>query len=85
MSKNDFIINSRIWLYRNRSFSVMRVVIIGDVAGKVACGARLRRVSENTEIIILGKTGNVSFANCRLAYYLQEIIKHRQNLLVSNP
>jgi len=62
----------------------MRVVIIGGVAGGAACGARLRRLSENTEIIILEKTENVSFANCGLPYYLGGVIKHRQNLIVSN-
>lgn len=62
----------------------MRVVIIGGVAGGAACGARLRRLSEDMEIIMLERSGYVSFANCGLPYYLGGVIEDRQNLLVSS-
>ena len=44
----------------------MKVVIIGGVAGGATAAARLRRLDERAEIIILERTGDVSNANCGL-------------------
>ncbi len=46
----------------------MKVVIIGGVAGGATAAARLRRLDERAEIIILERTGYVSYANCGLPY-----------------
>ncbi|MFN9954738.1 MAG: FAD-dependent oxidoreductase, partial [bacterium] len=48
----------------------MRVVVIGGVAGGMSAATRLRRLSEETEIIVIEKSGFVSYANCGLPYYL---------------
>jgi NADPH-dependent 2,4-dienoyl-CoA reductase/sulfur reductase-like enzyme len=45
-----------------------RVVIIGGVAGGATCAARLRRLDESAEILVLDKGPYVSFANCGLPY-----------------
>ena len=53
----------------------MKVVIIGGVAGGATAAARLRRLDERAEIIILERTGYVSYANCGLPYYIGGTIR----------
>ncbi len=55
----------------------MKVVIIGGVAGGATAAARLRRLDERAEIIILERTGYVSYANCGLPYYVGGVITDR--------
>ena len=62
----------------------MKVLIVGGVAGGATTAARLRRVSENAEIIIFEKGPYVSFANCGLPYHLSGTIKEREQLLVTS-
>ena len=62
----------------------MKVLIVGGVAGGASAAARLRRVSENSEIIIFEKGPYVSFANCGLPYHLSGTIKEREQLLVTS-
>lgn len=61
----------------------MRVVIVGGVAGGAACAARLRRLSEDLEIVMVEKGPYISFANCGLPYYLSGAISERDSLLVT--
>lgn len=63
----------------------MKVVIIGGVAGGATTATRLRRLDENAEIIILERGGFVSFANCGLPYYIGDVIKQKQDLLLQTP
>jgi len=63
----------------------MKVVIIGGVAGGASTAARLRRVDEEAEIVMLEKGPFVSFANCGLPYYLSRTINEREKLLVTTP
>ena len=62
----------------------MKVLIVGGVAGGATTAARLRRVSENSEIIIFEKGPYVSFANCGLPYHLSGTIRDREQLLVTS-
>ena len=62
-----------------------RVVIIGGVAGGASAAARLRRLKEDFEIIMLDKGPYVSFANCGLPYYVGNIIKDRESLELVTP
>ena len=48
----------------------MKTLIIGGVAGGASAAARLRRLDEKAEIVILERGGYVSFANCGLPYYI---------------
>ena len=62
-----------------------RILIVGGVAGGASCAARLRRLDENAEIFIFERSGNVSFANCGLPYYLGGVIADRKQLFVATP
>ena len=59
-----------------------KVLIVGGVAGGSTAAARLRRLSEETEIILFEKGEFISFANCGLPYYIGGTISERENLLV---
>lgn len=60
-----------------------KLLIVGGVAGGASCAARARRLSETAEIIIFERGPYVSFANCGLPYYIGNIIKEEQELLVA--
>lgn len=62
-----------------------KVLIIGGVAGGASAAARLRRLDEHAEIIMLERGGHISFANCGLPYYIGESIRDRSRLLVQTP
>lgn len=62
-----------------------RVVIVGGVAGGASAAARLRRLREDFEIIMLDRGPYVSFANCGLPYYVGNIIKERSSLELFSP
>ena len=53
---------------------VVKVVIIGGGAAGASCAARLRRLDENAEVLILEKTNEISIANCGLPYYISDVI-----------
>lgn len=59
-----------------------KIVIIGGVAGGATAATRLRRLSEEDEIILLEKGEYISFANCGLPYHVGEVIKERESLLL---
>ena len=63
----------------------MKVVIIGGVAAGASTAARLRRLDENAEIVILERGQHVSFANCGLPYHIGLAIKERDDLLLQTP
>jgi|LAHS01.1.fsa_nt_gb NADPH-dependent 2,4-dienoyl-CoA reductase/sulfur reductase-like enzyme/peroxiredoxin family protein/rhodanese-related sulfurtransferase/TusA-related sulfurtransferase len=62
-----------------------KILIIGGVAGGATAATRLRRLSEDDEIIVIERGGFVSFANCGLPYYLGGVIKDRERLLQETP
>jgi NADPH-dependent 2,4-dienoyl-CoA reductase/sulfur reductase-like enzyme/peroxiredoxin family protein/rhodanese-related sulfurtransferase/TusA-related sulfurtransferase len=62
-----------------------RIVIVGGVAGGASAAAKARRVSEEAEIILFERGGDISFANCGLPYHVGGIIKDRARLLVQSP
>ncbi|NQU37742.1 MAG: FAD-dependent oxidoreductase, partial [Actinobacteria bacterium] len=64
---------------------VQTIVIIGGVAGGASAAARLRRLNDNVEIIVLERSGYVSFANCGLPYHLSATIPDRDDLLLQSP
>ena len=63
----------------------MKVVIIGGVAGGASAAARLRRLDENAEIVMLERTGFVSYANCGLPYYVGGVIEEKNKLTLQTP
>ncbi|MHB1430832.1 MAG: FAD-dependent oxidoreductase [Streptosporangiaceae bacterium] len=63
----------------------MKTVIVGGVAAGASTGARLRRLDESAEIIILERDHYVSFANCGLPYHIGRTIPDRDSLLLQTP
>lgn len=60
----------------------MKYLIVGGVAGGASTAARLRRLDEKSEIIMFEKSDYISYANCGLPYYIGDVIKERNKLLV---
>ncbi|MDD3411582.1 MAG: FAD-dependent oxidoreductase [Eubacteriales bacterium] len=63
----------------------MKVVIIGGVAGGASAAARLRRLDERAEIVMVERSGYVSYANCGLPYYIGGTIEKRDALTLQTP
>jgi NADPH-dependent 2,4-dienoyl-CoA reductase/sulfur reductase-like enzyme/rhodanese-related sulfurtransferase len=63
----------------------MKVVIVGGVAGGASCAARLRRLDEKVEIVLVERGPYVSYANCGLPYYVGGVIEKESNLLLATP
>ena len=61
-----------------------RILVVGGVAGGASCAARVRRLSEEAEIIIFDRGPYVSFANCGLPYYVGNVIQDEKKLLVAS-
>lgn len=62
-----------------------KVLIVGGVAGGASAAARLRRLDEKAEIIMFERGDYISFANCGLPYYIGDVIKERDELLLQSP
>ena len=60
-----------------------KLLIIGGVAGGATAAARARRLDEHAEIVLFERGEYISFANCGLPYYIGEVIKKRDALLVT--
>ena len=63
----------------------MKVLVIGGVAGGATAAARLRRLDEGAEIIVLERSGYVSYANCGLPYYMGGVIAEKKALTLQTP
>ena len=63
----------------------MKVVIVGGVAGGASAAARIRRLDEQAEIIVLERGRHVSFSNCSLPYYLGGAVENRDLLVMMGP
>ena len=63
----------------------MKTIIVGGVAGGASAAARLRRLNENDEIIILEHGDYISFANCGLPYFIGREITDKNMLTLQTP
>ena len=63
----------------------MKHLIIGGVAGGATAAARIRRIDEFAEIVILEKGKYISYANCGLPYYIGGVIEDRDELFLQTP
>ena len=61
----------------------MKVIIVGGVAGGASCAARLRRLDEKAEILMVERGPYVSYANCGLPYHVGGAIEKESSLLVA--
>ena len=62
----------------------MKIIIVGGVAGGASCAARLRRLDEKAEILMVERGPYVSYANCGLPYHVGGVIEKETSLLVAN-
>ncbi len=62
-----------------------KFLVVGGVAGGASIAARLRRLSEDAEIIIFEKGPHVSFSNCSLPYHLSGTVKTSEQLVLGSP
>ena len=62
----------------------MKIIIVGGVAGGASCAARLRRLDEKAEIIMVERGPHVSYANCGLPYRVGDVIEKDESLIVFN-
>ncbi|MCR5758112.1 MAG: FAD-dependent oxidoreductase [Selenomonas sp.] len=62
-----------------------KYIVVGGVAGGATAAARLRRLNEDAEIIMVERGADISFANCGLPYFVGDTIKNREDLLVMTP
>jgi NADPH-dependent 2,4-dienoyl-CoA reductase/sulfur reductase-like enzyme/rhodanese-related sulfurtransferase len=62
----------------------MKIIIVGGVAGGASCAARLRRLDEKAQIIMVERGPYVSYANCGLPYHIGGVIEKESSLLVAS-
>lgn len=62
-----------------------RVVIVGGVAGGMSTATRLRRLDADVDIVVLERSGHVSFANCGLPYFVGGLIEEEEDLTLQTP
>ena len=62
-----------------------RIVIVGGVAGGMSAATRLRRLDEEASIVVLERSGHVSYANCGLPYFVGGVIEDEDDLLLQTP
>jgi len=70
---------------QTKGLSILKLIIVGGVAGGASAAARARRLSEDAEIVLFERGPDVSFANCGLPYYIGGEIADREKLLVAKP
>lgn len=63
----------------------MKVIIVGGVAGGATAAARLRRLDESAKIMIIERSGYISYANCGLPYYIGGVITRKEDLTLQTP
>lgn len=66
-----------------RDNKAAKIVIVGGVAGGASCAARLRRLDENADILMVERGPYVSYANCGLPYHVGGVIEKESSLLVA--
>lgn len=63
----------------------MKICIVGGVAGGAGAATKLRRLDEQSEIILFEKGEYISYANCGLPYFVGGAIKEEENLIITQP
>lgn len=63
----------------------MKILIVGGVAGGTKVAAKLKRENRDAEVLILTKGADISYAGCGLPYYVGDVIKTRDALVVNTP
>lgn len=64
---------------------MMKVIIVGGVAGGATAATRIRRLDEHAQIMIFERSGYISYANCGLPYYIGGVIEDPEDLTLQTP
>ncbi len=62
-----------------------KYLIVGGVAGGASTAARLRRLSEEDQIVMFERDADVSFSNCCLPYHLSGVVENAEDLVLMHP
>ena len=63
----------------------LKVVVVGGVAGGASAAARIKRLDEKAEVVVLEKGEHVSFSNCCLPYHLSGTVEKSESLILMTP
>ena len=63
----------------------MKVLVLGGVAAGTKVAAKLMREDRGSEVIILNKGKDISYAGCGPPYYVGHVIEDRAQLIVNTP
>ncbi|MCT8975121.1 FAD-dependent oxidoreductase [Clostridium sp. CX1] len=63
----------------------MKILVIGGVAAGTKAAAKLKRENRQDEVTILTMSKDISYAGCGLPYYIGNVIKDREELIVNTP
>ncbi len=63
----------------------LKIVIVGGSAGGSTLATTLRRLDESSEIVIIERGPDVSFANCSLPYYFEGLVETIEDLSITTP
>ena len=69
---------------REREGTILKVAIVGGVADGASCAARLRRLDEKADILMVERGPYISYANCGLPYHVGGVIPKESSLIVAN-
>ncbi|NQE00576.1 FAD-dependent oxidoreductase, partial [Staphylococcus xylosus] len=62
-----------------------KIVVVGAVAGGATVASQIRRLDQESEIVVFEKDRDMSFANCALPYYLGNVVDSRDKILEATP
>ncbi len=63
----------------------MKLLVIGGVAAGTKVAAKFKREDRSTQVTLLSKSGDISYAGCGLPYYVGGAIPDRDGLIVNTP
>ena len=63
----------------------MRIVIIGAVAAGTSAAAKARRNSEDAEIVVYEKDGDISYSGCGMPYFIGGLVRSADDLTPRDP
>ena len=83
-NKKGDVRNTEAFMDSKSQMTKKRIIIVGGVAGGASCAARLRRLDETAEILMVERGPYVSYANCGLPYHVGGVIEKESSLLVAD-
>lgn len=63
----------------------MKIAVIGGVAAGTSAAAKASRTNDDAEIVLFEKGKDISYAGCGLPYYISEVTKSREKVVINTP